>query len=112
MEYGGYTEKVPRAERMLKGQIEDMRLKERRGDGQTEGHVAPDGAKFTWRSRQFLTRTASTPSTASPRAKGISMAMPTSMVNLKPTCSTARTKQTMKHPIPPIPVMNLKRPYP
>ena len=39
MEYGGYTEKVLRAERMLKGQIEDMRLKERIGDGQTESHV-------------------------------------------------------------------------
>ena len=47
---------------------------------------------------------------ASPRAKGISMAMPMSMVNLNPTCSTAKTKQTMKHPMPPMPVMTLRIP--
>lgn len=31
---------------------------------------------------------------------------------LVPTCSTAKTKDTMKHPIPPMPVNNRNNPYP
>ena len=38
--------------------------------------------------------------------------IPMSIVNLNPTCFTANTKQTMKQPMPPIPVMTLSIPYP
>ena len=34
------------------------------------------------------------------------------MFYLDPTCSTTRTNETMKHPIPPIPVRILNNPYP
>ena len=36
--------------------------------------------------------------------------IPMSIVNLNPTCFTANTKQTMKQPMPPIPVMTLNIP--
>ena len=62
-----------------------------------------------WRLRQSRTMAASIPSIASPIENGIPIAMPTNMVNLNPTCSTASTKLTMKHPIPPMPVINLNR---
>ena len=52
---------------------------------------------------------ASIPSIASPIENGIPIAMPTNMVNLNPTCSTASTKLTMVHPMPPMPAINLNR---
>ena len=64
----------------------------------------------SWRVYQSRMYNASIPSNISPKAKGTSMTIPISIVYLNPTYSTAMTNVTMKHPMPPIPVMKRKKP--